>query len=358
MTAVLVVCGSGGVGKTTVSAAIGVAHALAGRRVVVLTIDPARRLADALGLRRLGNDPTRVALPHAPDAQLFALMLDRKTTWDTLVRDHAADASTVERLLANPTYQAISTRLSGGHEYMAIERLHTLATSGDWDVVVVDTPPSQHAVDFFRAPERIRSLLDQRWLGALLRPGHGLVGMATRRVSEVVRRLAGDGMMTDLQDFFGLVGTLSERLRAHGGAVDALLRSPACRYLVVTSARAPRTDELIAWRNLLDQGGQHLHGVLLNRASAPLPYDEAMLLAHIPSSAPWTSPEWQATAAALRSAVHRAAASARTTEAARTEAQAATGREVWTLPDLEAGVGGADELVALARQLPATFLAG
>ncbi len=358
MTAVLVVCGSGGVGKTTVSAAIGVAHALAGRRVVVLTIDPARRLADALGLQQLGNEPTRVALEPAPGAQLYALMLDRKTTWDALVRDHAADASTVERLLANPTYQAISTRLSGGHEYMAIERLHALATSGDWDVVVVDTPPSQHAVDFFRAPERIRSLLDQRWLGALLRPGGGLVGMATRRVAEVVRRLAGDGMMADLQDFFALVGTLSERLRTHGGAVDALLRSPACRYLVVTSARAPRTDELIAWRTLLDEGGQHLHGVLLNRASPPLTMDETSLLAHIPAAEPWNTPAWQPAVEALQNTIRRAEASARTTAAARAEAALATSREVWTLPDLEAGVGGADDLVALARQLPPTFLAG
>lgn len=351
MTEVLVVCGAGGVGKTTCAAALAVRHAKAGRKVALVTIDPARRLADALGLAGLGNDPTPVTLPDG--TTLDALMLDRKATWDALVAAHARDAETAARLLANPYYQAISTRLGGGHEYMATEKLHALATDGRWDLVVVDTPPSLHAVDFFRAPDRIRRVLDQRWLAALLRPGDGLVGLATRRVTDVVRRLAGEGVLADLAAFFDLAGGVAERLRAHGAEVDALLRGAACRYLLVTSARAPREEEVRALAALLAADGRRVHALLLNRAAAPLTHPEAALIGALPDApAGVDGMAWDRVRAALTAAVHEAAARARADAATAERLGALAHAPVWPVPELEAGIATQDALTGLADALP------
>ena len=144
MTRVVVCCGVGGVGKTTTSAALGLRLATRGARVCVLTIDPARRLADALGVQ-LGHEPSPVSLEA--EGTLHALMLDRKATWDGMIRRFAPDKDTAESLLANRYYRAVSTRLGGSQEYMAMEKLYELVESGTWDVVVVDTPPTQHALD-------------------------------------------------------------------------------------------------------------------------------------------------------------------------------------------------------------------
>ncbi|MBT3219876.1 MAG: ArsA family ATPase, partial [Proteobacteria bacterium] len=139
MTRVLVCCGVGGVGKTTIAAALGVGLARAGEKVVVLTIDPAQRLADALGLERLGNSPTKVSIKGG---ELDAMMLDRKATWDEVIRRFSSDEQKAERLLTNRYYKAVSERLTGSHEYMAIEKLYELVETDRWDVVVVDTPPT------------------------------------------------------------------------------------------------------------------------------------------------------------------------------------------------------------------------
>ena len=151
MTQILICCGVGGTGKTTASAAMAVAHAAVGKRVAVLTIDPARRLADALSLEELGNTPTLVPLPGVPGS-LHALMLDRKSTWDDIVRRFSPSPAAVERLLANRYYRAVSTRLTGSHEYMAIEKLYELVEAERWDIVVVDTPPHNTSSTSFAPP--------------------------------------------------------------------------------------------------------------------------------------------------------------------------------------------------------------
>ena len=172
-TQVVICCGSGGVGKTTVSAALALKWALDGARVAVLTIDPAKRLADSLGVGTLDNEPRRVPLERleqftpGTSGSLDAMMLDVKSTFDQMVARLARTPENAERILAHRYYRFASTRLGGSHEYMAMERLYTLCDQGDYDVIVLDTPPTRHALDFLRAPERMAGLMDQgvlRWL--------------------------------------------------------------------------------------------------------------------------------------------------------------------------------------------------
>jgi arsenite-transporting ATPase len=265
---VLLVCGLGGVGKTTSAAVLALAWAARGQRTVVLTIDPARRLADALGVQ-LADVPTPVHVPGHPDARLDALMLDRRAAWSALVRRHLTHPARADALLANPYFQALSERLSGGHEFMAIETLHQLAASGRYDLIVVDTPPSQHALDVLAAPERIQRILDQRLLGALLRPASGLLGAATRGLTDVVRRLAGDAMIDDLRTFFDLVGPVSHGLRDDSAAVAALLATPGARAVMVRSALSPDDAETAALLAGLRGHGLSFAGFILNRATLP-----------------------------------------------------------------------------------------
>jgi anion-transporting ArsA/GET3 family ATPase len=264
-TRVWICCGVGGAGKTTTAAALGLAHAMQGSRVVVLTIDPAKRLADALGIPHLGNNPTAIDLPDDVPGTLEALMLDRKATWDAVVRRHAPDEASAERVIGNRYYSALSERLTGGHEYMASEKLHGLVASGKWDVVIVDTPPSQHALDFFQAPERIRRILDQRLISALFKPSKGLLGLATRRVVGLVRRLAGAAVLDDLSEFFDVLGDLTEGLRDRGAEVRSLLRSKSTGYLVVVNTPAPRLQETLDFLGVLHERELQFAGCIANR---------------------------------------------------------------------------------------------
>lgn len=350
---VIVCCGVGGAGKTTTSAALGVGHALAGRKVVVLTIDPARRLADALGIEQLGNTPSPIPLPADATGRLDALMLDRKATWDEVIRGHASDAATADRLLANPYYRALSTRLTGGHEYMATEKLYALATDGTWDLVIVDTPPSQHAIDFFRAPDRIRRILDQKLLGALLRPAEGFFGVATRRVVDVIRKLAGEQVMDDLTDFFQLIGDLSEGFRERGAAVHDLLRDERTRFLLVANALAPREHDLLEFLAELETHGQHFGGFLLNRVAERLPASVDAVVAAIPDAPKGIAPDdWEAVRAALTDVTRSRAAAASQHTALAARLATASRSPVWPVPNQEGGVADLEGLLELASHLP------
>lgn len=356
MTRVLVCCGTGGAGKTTVAAALGLAHALAGQRVVVLTIDPARRLADALGLARLGNEPTPIALTGlggAPGGSLHALMLDRKATFDAVVRRFAPDEATAERLIENRYYHAVSTRLAGSQEYMATERLYALVQDGRWDVVVLDTPPTQHALDFFVAPDRVRHLLSQRALAALLRPGSGLVELATRRAAALVRRVAGETVIADLQEFFQLFTGLSEGFRARGQEVGALLRGDQTRYFLVASAAATDHDEILDFLDLLRREGMRFAGFLLNRVLEPVdPWVDGV---DVRAPEPVDPAAWRAAVHALHEA-HRAytARVERDEAAARRLFQASHGAAVHRLPEWIGDLRTLQALATFARHLPVT----
>lgn len=350
---VMVCCGVGGTGKTTTSAALGVGLALQGKRVVVLTIDPARRLADALGLDTLDNEPRRISVPGAKGT-LDALMLDRKGTWDQVITRFSPSPDAARRLLDNRYYRAVSTRLTGSHEYMAIEKLHELVETGRWDVVVVDTPPTQHVLDFFQAPERVRHVFDRSFLGVLVDPGRGLMGAATRRAVQVIERLAGARVMEDIAEFFSLIGGLSGGFKARSSAVGRLLGSERTRYWLVANANAPDRNDLLGFLDALRERDMRFAGFLVNRVAMPPTAEDAPSDRALPDQVPGLTPEtwrrWRGALAHLSSLAeadwrqHRAAA--------RSLSIAAGGAPVWLVPEVPDGVRSIERLADLAAHLP------
>lgn len=286
-TRVLVCCGSGGVGKTTTAAALGVRAAERGRRVVVLTIDPARRLAQSLGLRELDNQPRRVDV-EGFKGELHAMMLDMRRTFDDMVWQHAG-RERAEQILANPFYQTISTSFSGTQEYMAMEKLGQLVERDEWDLVVVDTPPSRSALDFLDAPQRLSTVLDGKLIRVLSAParagGRGLrkvvgagFGVFTRVVSTVVGgQLLHDASMF-VQAFDGMFGGFRQRAQA----TYELLRSPGTGFLVVAAAEPDALREASYFVERLSAEKMPLTGLVANRTHpvlAPLPAPGALAAA-------------------------------------------------------------------------------
>ncbi len=282
--ALIVTCGPGGVGKTTTAAALGVAAARAGRRVVVVTVDPARRLADALGLEpgAASDAPHRVTgLPgrvtdEAP-GELWALMLDAASTFDRLVHEQTTNAKQAEAILQNPVYRAISGSLSGAQEYMAIERLHQLHTSGEWDLVIVDTPPSRHAIDLLEAPDRLIGFLSHpvyRTLTAGQRAFARVTNAAASMFLWAVRRLAGPQIVEDTVEFFRSLANIEPGLRQRAGEVSVLLRSETATFVVVSSPRAEAIGEAEHLIGALRDGDFPFAGVVVNLIH-PMPIDLA-----------------------------------------------------------------------------------
>ncbi|GIW72174.1 MAG: anion transporter [Planctomycetota bacterium] len=251
--AVLVLVGAGGVGKTTVAAALALAAARRGRRVLVCTIDPARRLANALGLDAFGSEEVPIeaetlaaagiALP--PGGSLSAMMLDTKRTFDRLIERHAPDPQTRERILANPIYQRVSSQLAGSQEYMAMEKLYELHQSGRFDLVVLDTPPTRHALDFLQAPERLARFFDTsvvRWFAApFRRDGSGRRGIAGRIAERVLAGLGGlfgGELLQALAEFLAALETLWGGFRERARHVRALLGQHRTAAFIVVSSPA------------------------------------------------------------------------------------------------------------------------
>jgi anion-transporting ArsA/GET3 family ATPase len=235
---VVVCCGSGGVGKTTVSATFALAAARAGRRSCVVTVDPARRLADSLGVQSLANTPTEV---HGDwPGHLHALMLDTKGTFDDLVHRYARTPEQAEGIMGNRLYQNLAGALSGTQEYMAMEKLYELVDSAEFDVVVVDTPPTRNALDLLDAPRRLTRFLENRLFRALLLPTRvslRAVGMATQALLRTIAKVAGAEIVQDAVAFFQAFEGMEEGFRTRAGAVRDLLADPATAYVLVTSAR-------------------------------------------------------------------------------------------------------------------------
>jgi anion-transporting ArsA/GET3 family ATPase len=241
---VIVCCGSGGVGKTTVSAVFALAAARAGRRACVVTVDPARRLADSLGVQSLPNTPTEVAGDWP--GSLHALMLDTKGTFDDLIHTYARTPEQAEGILGNRLYQNLTGALSGTQEYMAMEKLHELVESGEFDVVVVDTPPTRNALDLLDAPRRLSRFLENRLFRALLMPTRislRAIGVATQALLRTLSKVAGAEIVQDAVGFFQAFEGMEEGFRTRAGAVRELLADPATAYVLVTSARADAVAE-------------------------------------------------------------------------------------------------------------------
>jgi anion-transporting ArsA/GET3 family ATPase len=275
---ILVCVGAGGVGKTTVAAALGLEAARRGRRAVVITIDPARRLADALGLGELDNEPRPIApalleeLGVRGGGSLSAMMLDMKRTFDDLVVRFAPDPATRERILANPIYQHVSDALAGSAEYSAMEKVHELAEREAFDLVVVDTPPSQHALDFLEAPERLLEFLDSRVVQMLVHPAFaaGRLGLrifqrGVERVLHLIERVSGVGFLQDLSDFLLAFEGMSEGFRERARAVRARLLGPESAFVLVAGPGAGSLYDALRFIDRLDGTGAPIAGVVLNR---------------------------------------------------------------------------------------------
>ncbi|EIF00856.1 ArsA family ATPase [Saccharomonospora glauca] len=271
-TRVVVCCGSGGVGKTTTAAALALRAAERGRQTVVLTIDPARRLAQALGLRELGNQPKKVSVAgFEPKGELWAMMLDMRRTFDDMVRRHAGPER-AEQLLANPFYQTISTSFSGTQEYMAMEKLGQLAATGEWDLIVVDTPPSRSALDFLDAPNRLSAALDGRMIRLLTTParagGWGLrkvVSAGFSMFAKAVSTILGGQLLADASAFMQAFDSTFGGFRERAGKTAELLRSKGTAFLVVAAPEPDALREASYFVERLSTESMPLAGLIANR---------------------------------------------------------------------------------------------
>jgi anion-transporting ArsA/GET3 family ATPase len=263
----IVICaGSGGVGKTTTAAAVALGMAERGLRVAVVTIDPARRLADSLGLEQLDNEPRRVELDGA-DGELWAMMLDAKRTFDELIGRLAPDVKTRDEVLANPVYQQLSSAVAGSQEFTAIAKLYELDQDGGFDLLVLDTPPSRNALDFLDAPSRLTRFFGGRALRLFLKPGR-LLGRGTSVVFSVLTRVIGVDLLRDLSTFFRLLGGMIDGFTERAQRVGALLEDPATTFLIVTAPRHDPVEEAIFFRRKLRDAGMPFGGLVVNRVHA------------------------------------------------------------------------------------------
>jgi anion-transporting ArsA/GET3 family ATPase len=273
----VLVLGSGGVGKTTIAAALGLAAAVEqGGRVLVLTVDPAKRLADALGVGALGNTASRVpdeafdAIGVAPRGELWAAMLDTKAGWDELIRRHAPDDRVRDAVLQNPLYQNITGRFVHSHDYLAMEQLHDLHASGEYDLVVVDTPPSRNALSVLDAPARMREFFGSRLLRWLTVPYRSrLFTVASKPFYQVADRVLGSGFLRDIADFFVLFQAMEKGFVARAEQVEALLGDARTTFLVVSTLEtAPAHEAAFLARELLRRD-YDLGAIVANRVLPP-----------------------------------------------------------------------------------------
>ncbi|MFD8544945.1 ArsA family ATPase [Streptomyces sp. NPDC059649] len=271
-TRIVVCCGSGGVGKTTTAAALGVRAAERGRKVVVLTIDPARRLAQSMGISELDNVPRRVkGVDEAAGGELHAMMLDMKRTFDEIVEGHA-DADRARAILENPFYQSLSAGFAGTQEYMAMEKLGQLRANDEWDLIVVDTPPSRSALDFLDAPKRLGSFLDGKFIRVLMAPAKvgGRAGMKFLNVgmsmmTGTLSKLMGGQLLRDVQTFVAAMDTMFGGFRTRADATYRLLQAPGTAFLVVAAPERDALREAAYFVERLAAEQMPLAGLVLNR---------------------------------------------------------------------------------------------
>ena len=289
-TGIIVCCGSGGVGKTTTSAALALRAAERGRKVVVLTIDPARRLAQSMGIEQLDNTPRRVVgVDDSAGGSLDAMMLDMKRTFDEVVLSQATPEK-AQQILENPFYIALSSSFAGTQEYMAMEKLgqihHDARADGSYDLIVVDTPPSRSALDFLDSPERLSSFLDGRFVRVMLAPARGpakLMSAGVGIVTNALTKVIGGQMLRDLQTFVAALDTVFGGFRARAQKTYALLQADGTSFLVVAAPEPDALREAAYFVERLGEDRMPLAGLVINRATptprGDLSADEAMTAA-------------------------------------------------------------------------------
>lgn len=277
-TEILLICGSGGVGKTTLSASLGLKRALAGKRAIVLTIDPAKRLASSLGLSELSDEPRRIDLSDygaANGGQMWAMMLDTKRTFDRIIEKYAVKKETRDKILRNKIYQHLSNMLAGTQEYMAMERLYEIAQAEAYDVIVVDTPPMQNARDFLVAPERMMNMISNSMLHLLVKPSLALgksglkfFEKGSKVILKIFDRITGFAFLQDISEmlvaFQGLLGGFEGR----AAQVRELLQGEVCRFITVCTSQENSIAETIEFHSQLKSFGYRAGRVVVNRVYA------------------------------------------------------------------------------------------
>ena len=272
---VCICAGSGGVGKTTTSAAIAAGMAARGKKVAVLTIDPAKRLADSLGLPELGNEERQVD-PHlfmeagvdAGDGELWAMMLDPKATFDEVVRKHAPDEETRDRILSNRIYQQLSAALAGSQEYMAMEKLFEIWAEDRYDLLVLDTPPSRNALDFLEAPKRLTQFIEGKALRVFMAPtgiAAKVAGRGTSMMFSVLTRITGVDLLQDLAEFFQAFSGMVSGFRERARRVNELLANDESTFLVVCGPQGEPIDEAVYFHRKLVEAELPFGGVIVNK---------------------------------------------------------------------------------------------
>jgi anion-transporting ArsA/GET3 family ATPase len=288
---IVIVAGSGGVGKTTSSAALALGLAAAGQKVAVITIDPAKRLANALGMEELGNTP-RLVDPAVfageglqVKGELWAMMLDAKATFDALIERLAPDAKTRDEILSNRIYAELSGAVAGSQEFTAIAKLYELDREGGFDVLVLDTPPSRNALDFLDAPDRLTQFFQGRALKLFMAPtgvAAKVMGRGTGVVFSVLKRVTGVDLLSDLSVFFRSLGGIVDGFTERAEGVKALLADPRTTFLIVTSPQKEPVEEAIFFRGKLREAGMPFGGLIINRVdpgvgeAEPLDPDEVV----------------------------------------------------------------------------------
>ena len=270
---IAITCGPGGVGKTTIAAAAAAMAACHhGGRVLVLTIDPARRLADALGLKGIGNTEHRIPAEMFTDAgvtprgELWAAMLDTRASWDALIERHAPDRRTKEQILANPLYQNLAGRFVQSHDYIAAERLFEIHATGNYDLIVVDTPPNRHALDFLDAPKRMAEFFSSRLLRWLIVPYRSrLVNLASRPFYQVADRILGTQFLADIAEFFILFQSMHEGFVERADSVVRLLADRRTTFIVVSTLESSPLEEAELFADELVRRRLNLGAIVLNR---------------------------------------------------------------------------------------------
>ncbi|HEY5977205.1 MAG TPA: ArsA-related P-loop ATPase [Solirubrobacterales bacterium] len=275
---VCICAGSGGVGKTTTSAAIALGMAARGLKVCVLTIDPAKRLADSLGLKELGNEATQVdaklfeAQGVEIKGELWAMMLDAKATFDELVARHAEDEESRDRVLENRIYQQISSALAGSQEYMAMEKLFELHSEGRFDLLVLDTPPTRNALDFLDAPKRLTQFIEGKSLRVFMKPTGLAAKVAGRGASMalgVMKRIVGFDLIADLAEFFNAFSGMVDGFQARAKRVNSLLADPHTCFLVICGPQGEPIDEAVYFHRKLVEAKLPFGGVIVNKVHYP-----------------------------------------------------------------------------------------
>ncbi|WP_306364395.1 ArsA family ATPase [Nocardia sp. CC227C] len=264
---IIVCCGSGGVGKTTTAAAIALRAAEEGRRVVVLTIDPARRLAQSLGVSDLGNTPQRVQLGPDAKGELYAMMLNMRRTFDEMVLEHTSPEK-AEQVFANPIYQTVASSFGGTQEYMAMEKLGQLAAKREWDLIVVDTPPSRNALDFLDAPKRLGNFLNGRMIRVIMMPGRGVGRLVTGAMSLALRgvsTIVGGQLLKDASLFLQSLESMFGGFQDRADRTYAMLSRPGTHFVVVAAAEPDALREASFFVDRLSTDKMPLAGLVLNR---------------------------------------------------------------------------------------------